>query len=73
MKESYNDSRREAIIKAAIRDTLGQNISVFTAADVLTVANIDQSDVERLALLMDSEITRISEESKERGKEAAEK
>ena len=64
MKETANDSRRDAIIKAAIRDTLGQNISMFTATDILIAANIDPNEVTRLSALMDSEISRISDESK---------
>lgn len=54
-------SRREAIIKAAIMEKLGQGFSVFTADDILAVANVNVHQIEQLHSILDQEVTQIVE------------
>lgn len=58
------DNRREEIIKAAIKDTLGEGITIFTSEDVLIAANIDPSRIDDLVTMLETEMTRISKDSK---------
>ena len=53
-------NKREELIKRALLDKLNDSIDIYTADDILTVANIDETELTELRENIQADIDRLT-------------
>lgn len=56
------NQQRNQIIAKAIIDVLGDDVGIYSASDILTVANIDNQNLEKLLQTFQNSVADITKE-----------